>query len=1665
MKVILCIMALLMPSVNEVQGAVFKVSNEQELQSALFAAASNYQNDTIKVAQGGYEVVAYSESTEAKRVQGLSAFDKYKRVLLKEREDKKARTLQESTLRPLLKPLLSFLENGLSVVATYKMEGITSQGIQDLTWDGEYFWGIDGGALVAQHYVVKIDPSTFKILSYFPAPNESWIADGSDGIAYGAGYLWVLNYLDEVIYAVTRNGDIDYSKTIDISGVSSDVTSGGCWDGQFLWFIMWGSSSLKLCKVDINRKKVVSSIELFGYNTGCDLEYIDGYLWITAESTEGYYYFLRVDPNSGKVIDRYDRDPCKDGIAYDGTYLIVADWCEGKYYQYKIRSSHTYVNLRPYQPLDWDDKIVVSAEPGTHRNSEVYQNRIAYIDVAWENNGNADAGVHRVRLYLDGSEIMWSEAPGLSAGYYRYGDDWQYTFTEPGWHTLKLVVDADNQVIESNEEDNEYSRLIYVNPEPLELTWPAFQGDPQHTGRSQHPAVEGKPIKKWKFSPGEELFSPVISDTVVYIQSEEKLYAVDMKGKAIWELDLQPQSVFNTCSPAIGSDGTVYAESGGILYAVSPTGTVKWKFELEGDGCSPIVGPDGVIYVGGGSKLYAITSSGQERWEYDAGTSITSIPAVSVDGTIYIGTETGRIYAIDSDGALKWPFDMTEKVSVQVDYMEEIPSAILHILSKWNIGVVDVALRNRTSSPVTIKAYSEIIGYTDPAIATISLEPGRVDTVSLTPQFKPGILDQLTELKTADLYWKITSTSGGEEEVLDEQTKSILLYAKDTMIWGETTAEGDFIDLSPFIVAWVTPHAEAVKELISKAKNWHPERQLVGYQGGNSFEEQKSIVWEQVKAIYNALKYDYDITYVSSIISYPTGTQRVRLPSESLKYGTANCIDGAVLFASALEAIDIDPYICLVPGHAFVAWDWWEDSEYVGALETTMIADYTADEAFQIGIEEYQQAYDEGTLKLISIEFLRELGLTPMEKPAIVQAGIEQRKGIYSSPTISSDGTIYFGSENGMLYAVSSEGQQKWGYDLGEATYSSPAIDQKGVIYAGSDAGVLYAIYPNGHIKWEFQIGVPIRSSPVVDSMGTVYLGAGNKLYAISSDGSEKWEIGIGEVRGSSPAIGPDGVIYIGTKDGLYAIAGKEGETPSPVITLSATSYDFGDVKLGTYAYWNLVIGNEGEAPLSVDSITSSDSSFSVLAPEFPQSVPPGETIEVKVGFFPSEAKVYQATLSISSNDPDRPEITVSLKGVGVTEGEAVSTAKIVVASVDTSITPFELYFGVHPDGTDGYDQGLDVLSPPPSPGANLDVYFAVSGLFGRLSTDIRSSEKVPVEWTLVVDSGTDFSLSWDISGLPSRYTKITLADTIDMKMRNTARFASGRYTFLIVADTTRYVSISILLRAGWNLVSIPVVPSDATLKALFPEAVVAYSWDGSRYIEVDSLQVSKGYWIAMAEDRSYTIEGEPVASYTTDITAGWNLIGSCSQATTDLTTEPPGCLVSGTLYAYDPEEERYVPASRIEPGKGYWVASLKEGKLMVGGGGVAKLAVAEGKGRLSDFLRKYGPPPPPPEIGASVGEEVPLGYRLYPPSPNPFNSSTNIAFYLPSGGRISLRVYDILGRVVRVLAEGEYSRGSYVVAWDGRDEKGKDMASGVYVVGLLAEGKGTWARKVVLTR
>ncbi len=70
--------------------------------------------------------------------------------------------------------------------------------------------------------------------------------------------------------------------------------------------------------------------------------------------------------------------------------------------------------------------------------------------------------------------------------------------------------------------------------------------------------------------------------------------------------------------------------------------------------------------------------------------------------------------------------------------------------------------------------------------------------------------------------------------------------------------------------------------------------------------------------------------------------------------------------------------------------------------------------------------------------------------------------GILSSPAIGPDGTVYFGADDGNLYAVSSSGRGRWLFPTYQILEASPAIGKDGTIYFGSTIGVFYAINPDG---------------------------------------------------------------------------------------------------------------------------------------------------------------------------------------------------------------------------------------------------------------------------------------------------------------------------------------------------------------------------------------------------------------------------------------------------------------------------------------------------------------------------------------------------------------------------------------------------------------------------
>jgi len=101
--------------------------------------------------------------------------------------------------------------------------------------------------------------------------------------------------------------------------------------------------------------------------------------------------------------------------------------------------------------------------------------------------------------------------------------------------------------------------------------------------------------------------------------------------------------------------------------------------------------------------------------------------------------------------------------------------------------------------------------------------------------------------------------------------------------------------------------------------------------------------------------------------------------------------------------------------------------------------------------------------------------------------------------------------------------------------------------------------------------------------------------------------------------------------------------------------------------------------------------------------------------------------------------------------------------------------------------------------------------------------------------------------------------------------------------------------------------------------------------------------------------------------------------------------------------------------------------------------------------------------VVAPVGVEPTLAGRVSfaGSRPNPFVEHTTFEFALPQAGTVRLAAYDAAGRLVRVLALGRRPAGVHHVTWDGRDDAGRTVSAGVYLVRFQA-GDATQVRKVL---
>jgi hypothetical protein len=95
---------------------------------------------------------------------------------------------------------------------------------------------------------------------------------------------------------------------------------------------------------------------------------------------------------------------------------------------------------------------------------------------------------------------------------------------------------------------------------------------------------------------------------------------------------------------------------------------------------------------------------------------------------------------------------------------------------------------------------------------------------------------------------------------------------------------------------------------------------------------------------------------------------------------------------------------------------------------------------------------------------------------------------------------------------------------------------------------------------------------------------------------------------------------------------------------------------------------------------------------------------------------------------------------------------------------------------------------------------------------------------------------------------------------------------------------------------------------------------------------------------------------------------------------------------------------------------------------------------------------------------DVPFAFGLNQNYPNPFNASTSISFSMSRNGQASLSVFDLLGRRVKILHSGQLTAGQHSFIWDGKDESGSTVTSGIYFY-KLSSAEGSTTRKMLLLK
>jgi hypothetical protein len=408
--------------------------------------------------------------------------------------------------------------------------------------------------------------------------------------------------------------------------------------------------------------------------------------------------------------------------------------------------------------------------------------------------------------------------------------------------------------------------------------------------------------------------------------------------------------------------------------------------------------------------------------------------------------------------------DCAASVKLECNATDPIVPILMKLEDELEVSLIQCDVTNLGAGKIDAQLTAQIPGWSNEFSKSVTLNPGLTQTVDIELDWKEKFYTN-KESADAAINFKVISSN----VTIASSSEKVKISPKEDIFWS-VDVDNVTTDLTYSIAAWVTPHDPCISSLISKAKELAPGRSLGGYAnyGGLNESEKANRTSEQAKAIFYAIK-GQGVSYVNTPISF-SGSQHIKMPADSLIDKSGNCVDGTVLFASAFEALGMEPIMVIIPYHTLVGVETYPGSNKYLFIETTVVGSDSYEAAVNNGNEQFNEYKDTEEINVIKFSEYRE-NVTPFPSYSNCSLDLKCSDGTSAGACSANKPKLCTGT--GFVDAASVCGCPDNYYALGDSCVSAVIKSEKFVL-GTSGSGRYYFWTPNllggGKIAYKYVV-------------------------------------------------------------------------------------------------------------------------------------------------------------------------------------------------------------------------------------------------------------------------------------------------------------------------------------------------------------------------------------------------------------------------------------------------------------------------------------------------------------------------------------------------------------------------------------------------------------------